>query len=1441
MNPNVNTSLDRRAEELLDAAMRCDTDERDRFLIEECGPDETLLNEARSLLKALQEAPEEFLALTTHIDGEDAANLFQFPGCTSHQGASVTAEERDQRIGPYQLVQRLGEGGFGTVWLASQELPVRRQVALKIVKPGMDTREVVARFEQERQALALMEHPNIAKVLDAGTTEAGRPYFVMELVRGVPVTEFCDSRQLDARARLALFSDVCAAISHAHQKGVIHRDIKPSNVMVTTIGEKPMVKVIDFGIAKAISGPLTDRTLFTHHEQVMGTPTYMSPEQAGSGGQDIDTRTDIYGLGVLLYELLTGKPPFEAKTLAAHGYQEMLRIIREVEPPRPSARLSSLSDQERTHLANTHQTIPAKVDRLVVPDLDWIVMKAIEKDRSRRYETVNGLIADIERHLSHEPVHARPPSAAYRFGRLVRRHRTAFVAGSLVVISLMAGTIVASWQAIQAKHASQAAEMARRHAEASRVEAQQEAEQRRRLLVEASSLSHQAAMSRLKEAHRGDGRVPEALAYLSRALAFDPTNSAAQATAQLALTGEGRALGPRVPERTFHSDCLLCLSPDGRYLATVDETKEEEGIRIESIAGEVPARMVKGIKGKIRQVTFAPDSLKLLVALETGKAVLWDTMTGSPIGAIMDTSPVLEQQFSPDGRWLATMGDNHKARLWDATTGLPVSPWLESDREAGMLSFSPDGQTLMTASCLGRTARFWQVPGGASSGEPVVLKGLMDAVCFSPDGQAVVTAERWGSIQAWRGDHNQPQAVAQHSMFVRTLKFTADGRWLVSACSAPEALLIDMSRPSAPPVRLAHEGKVEDADFSPDGLMVATASEDGTVRVWETATGKALCEPLPHPATVGQVCFSAHGDWIVTRSYDRVIRVWPVLGTPLPGRLLPSKNNRPLLTTLVQSDVGRKLDHSEIIGAYQLLTHDAASGLPLSPAARDGQLTLSPDGTTLLAESGSRDPLTSDGRLWRMSDGFLMGHAVCPVDTIPTASRFSRDSSLLVVQGYDRKIKSDTLRAFSTADGRLLHDLEIPASLREFAIAPDGSRLVALNTLRGFQIFSLPALKPLLKSWTRPQSKYGMFNTVEFSPDGTRFLTSSDHSHAAEVWDARTGQRIGEPMVHDSEVNQASYSADGTLIVTASSDHTVRVWDAATLNPKGPVLHHPSAVMSAAISQDRQWILSSTTSYYTPGTSFLWDARSGRLVRHLQTSRQCVFGARQGWLGLANDADFRALELPRIKSESDPRIALLLDLQAGLHFDSLGRLMPLTEQETSEILDKLKRDASSTEIASLSWALDNPRTRRVTPHDEVTVADLVESYVTESSVSVSTRMPDFLIEAWRLDPLHPLVHVAMAAFTKNTDSVRVLRNHGILHRLLASGNEMLYGRERWARYARSNVRLLLATAKPDAETLSLASAALTLAEKLEPSHPDLPSLREQMGKIAPPVPPVSRP
>lgn len=424
---------------------------RDQYLYSVCGDDVTLRSSIDALLKA-------------HRKSENP--LDRPVPAVGDVGATMAAEKLDyvsdigRIIGPYRVMEQIGEGGFGLVYVAQQESPVRRKVALKIIKPGTGTSEVLARFDAERQAVALMDHPNIAQIFDAGVTNDSRPYFVMELVRGMPITEFCDRHELDCRQRIELFQDVCAAIHHAHQKGVIHRDLKPSNMLVTLHDAKPVAKVIDFGVAKAIGQSLTDQTIYTRLYSMVGTPLYMSPEQASMSSLDVDTRSDIYSLGVMLYELLTGTTPFDRRRLDTVGYDEMRRIIREEEPPKPSVRLTTIDKRNLDTIGKQSDrqsdsrfaidTAKAKHLDSIPSDLDWIVMKAMEKDRTRRYESAAAMAADLRRFLLQQPIEARPPTQAYRLSKFVRRNRVALFTGSLVLMALLAGTAVSLYQASRA-------------------------------------------------------------------------------------------------------------------------------------------------------------------------------------------------------------------------------------------------------------------------------------------------------------------------------------------------------------------------------------------------------------------------------------------------------------------------------------------------------------------------------------------------------------------------------------------------------------------------------------------------------------------------------------------------------------------------------------------------------------------------------------------------------------------------------------------------------------------------------------------------------------------------------------------------------------------------------------------------------------------------------
>jgi eukaryotic-like serine/threonine-protein kinase len=472
------------------AADLASPEERAAYLEQACAGNAALRAQLEALLRAH--------ARTGHLLDQPlpgVAKLATAFECGARSGAVIA--------GRYKLLEAIGEGGMGAVWVAEQLEPVRRKVALKLIKPGMDTKTVLARFEAERQALAVLDHPNIAKVLDGGVTEAGRPFFVMEYFKGVPITEYCEATRLSLSDRLQLFVQVCAAVQHAHHKGIIHRDLKPSNILVAPYDDLPVPKVIDFGLAKAINQSLTENTLFTAHETVLGTPLYMSPEQAQLNNLDVDTRSDIYSLGVLLYELLTGTTPLERQRVKAAAWEEVKRLIREEEPPRPSTRLSST--EMLPSLAACRQTEPARLTREIRGELDWIVMKSLEKDRNRRYQSANGLAMDLQRHLTGEAILAAPPGIRYRLAKLARRHRAALTTVAAIALLLLGGTAVSLWQAVRATRAENAAELAKadaiRREESERL-AHLDAQMQKELAEKAAAaekLANQQAQKRLRQ------------------------------------------------------------------------------------------------------------------------------------------------------------------------------------------------------------------------------------------------------------------------------------------------------------------------------------------------------------------------------------------------------------------------------------------------------------------------------------------------------------------------------------------------------------------------------------------------------------------------------------------------------------------------------------------------------------------------------------------------------------------------------------------------------------------------------------------------------------------------------------------------------------------------------------------------------------------------------
>ena len=1122
--------------------------ERAGFLDRECGGDAELRRRVDALLRAhsaVPSAPAEMGDAASGQIPDDLPPTNDYLDPTASVGSIVA--------GKYKLIQEIGEGGMGSVYMAQQTEPVRRAVAVKIIKPGMDSKAVLARFEAERQALAMMDHPNIAKVLDAGTTDGGRPFFVMELVKGVPITQYCDERKLTPRQRLELFVPVCQAIQHAHLKGIIHRDIKPSNVLVALYDDHAVPKVIDFGVAKAAGQALTDKTLMTGFGAVVGTPEYMSPEQASLNNMDIDTRSDVYSLGVLLYELLTGSTPVDRKSLGKAALLEILRIVREVEAPRPSFKLSTIDTLPS--VAANRGTEPARLSKLLKGELDWVVLKALEKDRSRRYESASDLARDIERYLADEVVEARPPSTAYRMKKFVRRHQgqvVAAVAVAVAFLSITAAAVVGGFYA-EARHARKTAE----HLKESAVNAEANAQKEKRIAQKAAAESKRskervrqvsyAADVQLAQNHWEANRPLQMLDLLQQHIPapgdedlrgfewhylWRLANSAqrtlrghAQPIARLAFAGSNGTLlsgdveyqyrtagtlrkwpGGRTENATtlftqrespsragyFPGIRALAVSPEGTHYAVVDDG----AVRMLNVETGQPARVLAAFSAEPQAVAFAPELRHLAVGDRGGEITIWDLDSGEKKRTFgKHRLPVRCLQYSPDGRRLVTGSGDGSAPTWSQL--LNGELWLWN---------ADDGQRV--AQCGG-------------------VRSFVNDLSINTQGTSVAAATMEGTVVLW--DMNGPEGVRilrGHSGSVSSVRWLPDGRYLASAGDDGTVQVWDIGREGAKRIYRGHSGPVTALAVSPDGSLLASGGRDANIQLWNPKVDPRRTIITDLPYAIGTVAFSGDGQRLAVGTYSQVT----VCDTRQFEKLHVLPIDHWTFDVAVSHDGGRVAtagnqgssgEEPGIVKVWDVAS-GAARGVfdPQVLSAR--HVAFSPDGR-LLACSGraaERDQGQFTVTLWNIEQKTQLQSR-----TEAVSFDFSPDGTSLALAGrggvwlwrWDGKAVSE----------RRLSD----RACREIRFSPDGRRLAVIDA-KG-QVW----LRQVTDS---PDQLLGLAtHGLEFSPDGRWIAAFSESSTC--VWNVAEGQVITTiPYTTD----HLRFTPDGRTLVTAGRE--VRLWQTET-------------------------------------------------------------------------------------------------------------------------------------------------------------------------------------------------------------------------------------------------------------------------------------------------------
>jgi WD40 repeat protein/serine/threonine protein kinase len=1102
----------------LEAAEQASPAGRAAVLDRQCGSDAELRQRVETLLKA-HEAPGLFLESRAPV----LAGTVDEPRVTEGPGTV---------IGAYKLLEQIGEGGMGTVWMAQQTEPVKRLVAVKLIKAGMDSKAVIARFEAERQALALMDHANIARVLEAGTSSAGRPYFVMDLVEGVPITRYCDEHRLTPRQRLELFIPVCQAVQHAHQKGIIHRDLKPSNMLVALYDGQPVPKVIDFGVAKAVGQSLTDKTLVTGFGTLVGTLEYMSPEQAEINQLDIDTRSDIYSLGVVLYELLTGSPPFSRKDLEKVSVLEMLRVIREEEPSKPSTKLSTAAG--RPTLAANRGTEPAKLAKLIRGELDWIVMKALEKDRNRRYETAIGFAMDVQRYLADEPVQACPPSAWYRFRKLARRQKRALAMIAVLALAAVVGVTTLAISTALVWRANQDLK---------------DAVDRERLAV--AGERREGYFQRITVAHRelSIGNVAAAL----RALAECPEDLRGWEWHYLMRLCKVEPLILRDSSEVYG----IAFSPDGERIASAGKDGK---VKMWNSRTGRPLHAFRAHDIAACSVAFHPDDRHLASAGADRLVKVWDLQATDqpvfqgPCDAIRKFGAAHTVAFRPpDGRHLAA-GCDEKVRVWDWKTDQPQ----------------------------------YTVPGPQYDSIPVA---------FTHDGRHLATGGAWVEglklLDAETGRLLVPLPEPLHP--VTALAFSKDGQRLASASLGRSVTLRDTTTGDRPRT-IRHSGNVLDVAFSSDSRRLVSAGENKTVHVWDTETGREVLGLQGHRDTCGCVAFSPDGWRLASASHDKTIRIWdatPLSGTEDEEVFTFDRHDHEVRSVAVSPDPdGQRIasaGNGTSVLVWDAATRRVSFDFP-DHTAPVFAVAWHPDGRRI-ATAGSAGRQNAV-KVWGAADGrphfeLLLGKdssagpyqavAFSPdrrylvtgqleggvqvwdagtgqkVRTLVTHEReirglvFSRDGRHLASASGDGMVKFwDATRLGEKQEPRLLpFRARVPGPSVNVAFSPDGRRLATGGEENTVKICDVEKGGELL---TTLKGHLGEVYTVAFSPnDEGRWIASGGEDSTVKVWDSRTGKLVHSFRGHTGLISSLAFSPDGKRLYSGSRDKTVKVWDVSNL------------------------------------------------------------------------------------------------------------------------------------------------------------------------------------------------------------------------------------------------------------------------------------------------------